>query len=1242
MAKVFISYSRKDIDFAKRLTGELQKSDLDFWIDWEGIPPTVDWWKEIEKGIEEANIFLFLISPDSASSKVCRQEIEVAVKNGKRIIPIVVREIDWDNTPQHLGHLNYIFFRVTDNFTGSVNKLLTAIQTDYEWAATHRRLQVKALDWERNNKENGYLLRGKDLQDAELDLASNTSKDPHPTDLQREFVFNSRKATDRQRRITTAISVIGVIALAGLAVFGFIQAGNATSQANVAKTAQANAEHAQSTAVANEQEAVLQKAQAEAESRRALSGQLALEAKSVLDQYPQRAQLLGLEALLVNVEAKEKTSPIAEEALRAANARVNGIGLPGFSKEVSFLEFSDNNQWLFAGSVYSGEYHAWILDQIHNPDYAPVEINLNADWDDTADFYFTDQKKWFVTTVKRRTWDTQISNYVYDSTEAFIYPLYLADPKVQPLHFENPILILNESLAFLDLQSDNTLLWIYDQGNLTEKTTFEIEGEFAAISLDKQTLVTKTLADNGINLIFWDISQAGRSQPERIFQTQFPTKNDDSLFFQITSHWLAAGESKQDTTSLSLYNIDNLENPPINIEIPASDNYYSVDIPSEDSWVKVSLSNDECICYELSSFLINLQDSTLTPVLATKNIEDLDNDYLLDDWYIYVLNDYGRENLTYYFVDLLGDDYDPDLFHTSIYTGWDQLDWNLINENNVTWLSYGEIDAINTNNLVSEGVLEIRPYSSFEPQQPEDENPFWDSVSRKGFEDAVVIDSTSPNDKWYAEGSYGGSLRLWSKDEETKYQLDSTGPYMMFGSDGKWLASGNKLWKLVDGFPSGQPIIFHEFPVYEAVFSPDANWLLYIADGRNLWLTDLNAFEKDQSSGRFKIEPPGLQPASFHFSPNNRWLQVNLWGDEGQALLDLANPQQLVWNNVPTSTEILRFTPDNKHILGFSTSLGDEMGGLPGPPRGTTIEIWKIPEQPTDNFIMVGSFESEKYSYLSMNGYWLIDEDHMLFDLRCVIQGDTCAPIDLDIHPDADVGFSPDSEFIYAKVNRDEGNETLYQIWDLENANGVDQTPPELSYEDVGSDNWGATHHWDIVQQTTGSIYLYGGGGGGGGGGPGSYKVDYGTEIIRPDSPSDTFHSVVLRGHEEFVSDRMISPSGKYALTISEDSIKLWDMDAVHEDPFTPPVNLPIETSEIDHYGFTMNEDWLVFIMEDGGSLEFHPMRLDILMAQACRSVGRNFIINEWQRYFLSADYEKTCEYLPEHPSVQLELGNAQ
>ena len=34
MARIFVSYSRKNIDFCKQLTAELQKRDLDFWVDW--------------------------------------------------------------------------------------------------------------------------------------------------------------------------------------------------------------------------------------------------------------------------------------------------------------------------------------------------------------------------------------------------------------------------------------------------------------------------------------------------------------------------------------------------------------------------------------------------------------------------------------------------------------------------------------------------------------------------------------------------------------------------------------------------------------------------------------------------------------------------------------------------------------------------------------------------------------------------------------------------------------------------------------------------------------------------------------------------------------------------------------------------------------------------------------------------------------------------------------------------------
>lgn len=234
MARIFVSYSRKNKDFCRQLTDELQKRDLDFWVDWEGIPPTVDWMKEIEKGIEEADTFLAIVSTDWILSKVCLDELNVAVKNGKRLIPVVPYDIVWNDVPSALAHLNFIFFTEAFDFNEQLDKLLTALDTDYDWLKTHRRLQVKALEWERANKENGFLLRGRDLEDAEQQISINATKDPRPTDIQREYVLGSRQGSTRQRRLTTGILfglIAGMLGVIALLVRPYVQEAIAKTQA---------------------------------------------------------------------------------------------------------------------------------------------------------------------------------------------------------------------------------------------------------------------------------------------------------------------------------------------------------------------------------------------------------------------------------------------------------------------------------------------------------------------------------------------------------------------------------------------------------------------------------------------------------------------------------------------------------------------------------------------------------------------------------------------------------------------------------------------------------------------------------------------------------------------------------------------------------------------------------------------------------------------------------------------------
>jgi WD40 repeat protein len=238
MASLFISYSRKDKEAAHRLTEAFKDQDFDLWIDWEDIEPTVDWWREIEKGIEQSDSFLILLSPASVHSSVCKQEIEHASRNGKRLIPVVVQEIQVEEVVPELRHLNWIFLREQDDFQAAFVTLIRAIRTDFAWAQVHRQLQVKALEWERSGKKKDFHLQGEELKDAETQLVANSSKEPHATDLQREYVLKSREASDRQRRRLVYVAVGTAILMAGLAIFGFVQAKLAIDRANIASARQ--------------------------------------------------------------------------------------------------------------------------------------------------------------------------------------------------------------------------------------------------------------------------------------------------------------------------------------------------------------------------------------------------------------------------------------------------------------------------------------------------------------------------------------------------------------------------------------------------------------------------------------------------------------------------------------------------------------------------------------------------------------------------------------------------------------------------------------------------------------------------------------------------------------------------------------------------------------------------------------------------------------------------------------------
>jgi len=258
---IFISYSRKDSGIAQQLMKEFESIDLDVWVDWEDIPPAVGWLDQILQGIEQVDAFIFLVSPDSIASEICNVELQHAYKNAKRIIPIVVRNVDPKTTVDIIRDLNWIFIHEEGNFAAGLEKIKLAIDLDVEWLQEHRRLQVRALDWDRR-KDPSLLLRGSDLRNAARMIADKGDKDPKPSDLQNLYISLSSRS-ERFRRFQMITAAMAGLIMVLLSIVAITQRQSALTFADTAQKQTVLAKESESLAIENARAALIAKASAE-------------------------------------------------------------------------------------------------------------------------------------------------------------------------------------------------------------------------------------------------------------------------------------------------------------------------------------------------------------------------------------------------------------------------------------------------------------------------------------------------------------------------------------------------------------------------------------------------------------------------------------------------------------------------------------------------------------------------------------------------------------------------------------------------------------------------------------------------------------------------------------------------------------------------------------------------------------------------------------------------------------------
>jgi hypothetical protein len=171
-ARVFISYSRKDMTFADRLEAGLRARGFEPLIDREEIYAFEEWWKRIEALIARADTVVFVLSPDSVGSEVARKEVSFAASLNKRFAPILCQRVDDKVVPDTLAKLQFIDFENDIQFEKSADRLAEALNTDIRWIRQHTELGEAARRWATTAKPSGLLLRSPLLEEAERDRKS--------------------------------------------------------------------------------------------------------------------------------------------------------------------------------------------------------------------------------------------------------------------------------------------------------------------------------------------------------------------------------------------------------------------------------------------------------------------------------------------------------------------------------------------------------------------------------------------------------------------------------------------------------------------------------------------------------------------------------------------------------------------------------------------------------------------------------------------------------------------------------------------------------------------------------------------------------------------------------------------------------------------------------------------------------------------------------------------------------------
>lgn len=813
----------------------------------------------------------------------------------------------------------------------------------------HRRLTEAALEWQRFARDESLLYRGLRLAEANEWAAA------HPTEmnpLEMAYLQTSQAVIDREvgereerrrhemeksmklaevlrqrieeqalstgrlrRRAYFLTAALAVAAL--LAVAAFLLARVSNHNAHVARDNAATAEAASTQAVAQQltaeaarrvaqgQQATAQAefVRAETASRHARAAALAALSLSSLEKAPQRAALLGVEALHLANLAGEPRVPLSEEAMWQALTTVGGQPLMSGKTAFHSVAYSPDGRLLAAGSERGQVY----LFNRKDPASAPRILTNHSDR--VTGLAFSQDLRWFAS----GSWDQTVQVYSLSNLDAVPVTLQAGHEGINDLAISP-----DGSWLAAAMWDGSLLVWSFDSlagGPVVIPASTKIL-EAAAFSSNSRQLAAGG-RDGKIRI--WTAGEWEKP----VLELDGDDKSVNALAFSPDGRWLASGG---DDRVVRLFDL-------------AAPTAAPRKLMHHQSWV-ISL--------------------TFTP--NSKTLISGSGDQKIAVWSLDSINAdprelRGHENWVLALAvspdgaELASSDWNGSLRAWNLAQPLTQpevisgMGLGMAMSSSGRWLAASDrqsnihlLDLANDTpreNAVMRGHQRAAATLVFSPDERRLASGSWDQTIRiwdvehpaasprvlTGHSNTVYTLDFSPDGRYLASGGWDQTVKIWDLDQRDNppktEKLDAEVMGVAYSPDGRWLAAGSSngmlcIWDVSTGQLTAREPRIMETGIFSMRFSPDSRLLAVGATDGRLWI-----FHTEDWDSAPKVRyghTDGV--AVIAFSRDGRWLGTGS-NDRSAFIWDLSTDglEPVVLNGHENWVQGLAFSPDGELVI---------------------------------------------------------------------------------------------------------------------------------------------------------------------------------------------------------------------------------------------------------------------------------------------------------------------------------------